>query len=324
MSLPYEVVLYPQADIISTFSPSRVRSEKKHCLLCGGEARSLFDKDGYDICRCAHCDHVFADYLPPRDHVGRVYGEKYFFGGGAGYPNYFREEKILRAHGRRYGKLLARYMMPGEVLDVGAAAGFVLQGLQEQGWQGKGLEPNPRMAKFAREQLGLAVASTTLEEYRTSECFDLINMVQVLAHFTDLAAALRNAVRLTKPGGYWLVETWNRASWMARLFGRNWHEFSPPSVLHWFSPASLRRLLAQYGMHEVAIGRPAKRIAVVHAKTLLQHKLGNGPIGRVLSGMLEILPEHAALPYPAFDLFWGIYRKVGDEPCEIAAAHASK
>lgn len=313
MSLPYEAVLYPEADLISTFSPSKTRSRvrtEKICFLCGGEARSLFDKDGYDICSCAHCDHVFADYLPPRDHVSRVYGEKYFFGGGAGYPNYLREEGILRAHGQRYGNLLAQYMAPGEVLDVGSAAGFVLQGLQDHGWKGKGLEPNPRMASFAREQLGLSVAAATLEEYRTSERFDLINMIQVLAHFTDLDAALRNAVCLTKSGGYWLVETWNRASWMARLFGRNWHEFSPPSVLHWFSPASLRRLLSQYGMREVATGRPAKHLAVVHAKTLLQHTLGSGPIGRTLTGALNILPEHAALPYPAFDLFWGLYQKV--------------
>lgn len=289
---------------------THARREKKVCLLCEGEAQILFDKDGHDICLCTGCDYAFADYVPPADHARRVYGENYFFGGGAGYPDYLREGKILRAHGGRYGRLLSKFMKPGKVLDVGAAAGFVLQGLQDCGWRGAGLEPNPRMAHYAREALGLEVKNLVLEEYQHDEQFDLINMTQVIAHFSDLRSALQNAARATKMNGFWLIETWNRASLVARVLGRNWHEFSPPSVLHWFSPTCLRQLLAQYGLREVAVGRPSKRLASGHAKTLLQYKLSGNRVGRVAARMLDLMPENIALPYPAWDLFWGLYQKV--------------
>lgn len=279
------------------------------CPMCEARGKKMFDKEGYDICHCARCDHMFADYAPPADHVRRVYRDEYFFGGGDGYPNYLAEGKILRAHGQRYGRMLARHMQPGALLDIGSAAGFVLQGLQDCGWKGKGLEPNARMVSYAREQLSLAVKVGALEQYETAERFDLITMIQVISHFNDLASALRSAARLTKPGGYWLIETWNRASFVARMFGEQWHEFSPPSVLHWFSPESLQRMLAPYGLREVASGRPSKWISAAHAKTLLQHKLQSGGAGKVLVRMFDAIPESAALPYPAFDLFWGLYRK---------------
>ncbi len=185
------------------------------CPMCASSSKKWFSKEGCGICVCRGCDHVFADYDPPPDHVRRIYGDQYFFGGGNGYPNYLLEGKILRAHGRRYGRMLARHVKCGSVLDVGAAAGFVLQ----------------------------------------------------------------------------------------------WHEFSPPSVLHWFSPASLRRMLAPYGLREVACGRPSKWIGGAHVKTLLQHKLKGGRAETMISRMLKTLPEGAALPYPAFDLFWVLYRK---------------
>lgn len=282
--------------------------DSKPCPLCASTSEKLFNKDGYDICSCSNCEHVFAAYDVPSDHVRRIYGDEYFFGGGDGYPNYLLEGKILLAHGRRYGRVLARYTPCGKVLDVGSAAGFVLQGLQDCGWKGRGLEPNARMAAHAREQLGLFVERETLEHYDDAQRYDLLTMIQVLPHFNDLRAALRAAARLTKPGGYWLIETWNRRSFVARMFGKQWHEFSPPSVLHWFSPESLRRMLASYGLHEVARGRPSKWIGSAHAKTLLQYKLNGNRAGRIIARMLEAMPENAVLPYPAFDLFWGLYR----------------
>jgi hypothetical protein len=59
--------------------------------------------------------------------------------------------------------MLKRFTPPGSVLDVGAAAGFLLAGLRQIGWSGSGVEPNDRMAEHARSQLGLNVRTGTLE-----------------------------------------------------------------------------------------------------------------------------------------------------------------
>jgi SAM-dependent methyltransferase len=280
-----------------------------NCQICNGTMRPLFLKAGYRIYGCAGCGHRSADLGDPSGHVERVYADEYFAGGGAGYSDYLAEQEILRRHGRRYGRRLRRYMPVGDVLDVGAAAGFVLQGLVDAGWNGRGLEPNPRMSDHARTRLNLRVDTGSLESFQTGERFDLVTMIQVAAHFTDVRKSFQMASEITRPGGFWLIETWNRESWTARIFGRNWHEYSPPSVVHWFTPSTLRDLAAQFGFREVARGRPAKWLNGAHALSLLQYKLGGSIPGRLLSRVGKLIPRNIPIPYPGDDLFWMLFRK---------------
>lgn len=257
----------------------------------------LFRKAGFWICGCADCGHQSADLGDSQGHVERVYGDGYFQEGGAGYRDYLAEKEILRRHGRRYGRLLQKHMPAGTVFDVGAAAGFVLQGMIDTGWSGRGIEPNPRMSDHARIRLGLRVETGTFEDFQTEERFDLVTMIQVVAHFTDLRKAFQTASGIVRPGGFWLIETWNRESWTARVFGRHWHEYSPPSVVHWFTPATLRNLASQFGFREAASGRPAKWLNGAHAASLLKHALGF-PVP---------IPWSLPLPYPGDDLFWMLF-----------------
>jgi SAM-dependent methyltransferase len=134
-------------------------------------------------------------------------------------------------------------------------------------------------------------------------------MVQVVAHFLDPRAALRAAARLLRPGGYCLIETWDRDSWTARLWGRRWHEYSPPSVLHWFSRAGLIQLARECELEQVALGHPRKWLNAAHAASILRAKLGRRSGGGVAVRLLERLPARAAIPYPAEDLFWVLFQK---------------
>jgi SAM-dependent methyltransferase len=279
------------------------------CVICHGPLRRLFQHQGCWILGCEACHHRTAEVAPCANHVGRIYDDKYFHGGGAGYSDYLSEAEILRTQGQKYGSLLARHMTPGTLLDVGAAAGFVLKGFLDQGWSGEGIEPNPAMAEYARTHLGLRVVTGTLEGFESEREYDVVSMIQVIAHFVDLQRALRVAAERTRQGGFWLIETWNRESWTARAFGKHWHEYSPPSVLHWFSPEGLRRLAAQFGFQEIARGRPSKWIGGEHAKSLLRYRLESSRLGKIAAGAVNLIPDRIAIPYPAEDLFWTLYQK---------------
>src|ERR1041384_3040675 len=121
------------------------------------------------------------------------------------------------------------------MLDVGAAAGFILKGFIDEGWHGTGLEPNERMAAYGRQHLELDLRCGPLENFdektgeKSDEKFDLVSMIQVAAHFYQPRKAFENAARLLAPNGHLLIETWNRGSFSARVLGRHWHEYSPPS-----------------------------------------------------------------------------------------------
>ncbi|NJR38836.1 MAG: class I SAM-dependent methyltransferase [Leptolyngbyaceae cyanobacterium CSU_1_4] len=279
------------------------------CPLCAHSSRRLFCKYAYWIRSCNTCNHHFAEILPSPNHVDRVYDDQYFTGSGSGYPDYLAEARILRSHGRRYARLLSRYVQPGTMLDVGAAAGFILEGFLDSGWNGRGIEPNLRMAKYAQTHLGVEVDTGSLEQFQSHDRYDLITMIQVVSHFYNLQQAFQVASSHTRLGGFWLIETWNRNSLTARLLNKYWHEYSPPSVMHWFSVKGLQQLAAQHGFREIARGRPAKWINGAHAKSLLRYKLNDMPMGKWFAQPLNLIPDSFAIPYPAEDLFWTLYQK---------------
>jgi 2-polyprenyl-3-methyl-5-hydroxy-6-metoxy-1,4-benzoquinol methylase len=280
------------------------------CPICQRKAERRFQANGFWIRGCCRCRHSFAEVTAELAPVASLYGDEYFFGGGAGYPNYLAERELLIEHGRWYSRLLQRYMRPRRVLDVGAAAGFILEGLADGGWCVEGLEPNPRLAAYAREHFGFEFTIGTLEALEVETTFDLVTMIQVVAHFRHLRRAFEVAASITRPGGYWLIETWNHRSLTARLLGRYWHEWSPPTVLQWFSPESLTRLSGQCGLRVVSRGRARKCLSVEHAKSLLRAKMGGLHVGGCVAQLLDYaLPNQLVIPYPADDVFWMLLQK---------------
>lgn len=280
--------------------------DTQRCSVCMAETRRVFNCYGFWIRECNVCRHQFAEIELSDNHVSEIYSDAYFLGGGAGYSNYLSEADYLIRRGRYYATLVSKHMKPGRALDVGSAAGFIAHGLTHFGWNVEALEPNAAMASHAEAEFGLQVHRTTLEEFSTEGQFDLIIMVQVVGHFFDIRAAFKNAARLLIREGHVLIEAWDCRSLTARLLGRRWHEYSPPSVLQFFNRRSLEALAGQFGLRKVAAGRPEKKISAGHIRSLLRHKLKSSLLAWLMTGML---PDSYLLPYPAEDLFWILLRK---------------
>lgn len=275
-----------------------------NCPLCQSESKFAFEAKGFALRDCVKCAHRFAALAADEAHVAEIYDDSYFSGGGAGYADYLAEGEMLKERGRMYAKKLAKFSAgaKGEILDVGAAAGFILQGFIESGWRGSGLEPNETIARAGRKRFGLDIRQGSLESFNADEKFDLISMIQVAAHFYEPRTAFQKAADLLNDNGLLLIETWNRESISAKIFGKNWHEYSPPSVLQWFSEKGLTEFLKDFGFEKVARGRPSKKISGAHAKSLLKYRLGE-------NFLLKLIPDKLNFPYPSEDLFWALYRR---------------
>ena len=292
------------------------------CPVCPAAADYQFRLGAYSVFECPACHHLFSPDALRDDHLGSVYSDGYFFGGGDGYKDYLSEADLLRAQGRRYGELLSDHTTPGHVLDVGAAAGFLQAGLADAGWTTTGLEPNARMVAHARDVLGLDTLQGSLEDPPDRPHFDAVCLVQVIGHFYDLGRALAAVGRLTRPDGLCLIEYWRRDSAVARLLGRGWHEYSPPSVLHWFTRDSLDTAMRFHGFSPLAHGAPKKYISGGHTRSLLEHKLRQLPLGRALAAPTALIPREMNFRYPAFDLEWRLYRRVAAAPRAESPANA--
>lgn len=274
------------------------------CPVCGAvsDIRFIVHSE-YPVRSCRQCTHRFVAWCPPPDHVSRTYTDSYFFGSGAGYPDYLRGDSLLRAHGQEYARKLRRFVTPASMLDVGAACGFIGDGFRSEGWDVEALEPNQQMALYGHSMLNLTFHNTDFEHFEPVRQYDLVSMIQVIAHFVSPSSAMSKAAELTRAGGLLLIETWDYRSLTARLFGKRWHEYDPPSVLQFFSRGSLEHLANQYGFQHVAAGRPHKCLRWRHARSLL------GRQAPWLDRATQILPDDLVLRYPAGDLFWVVFRK---------------
>jgi SAM-dependent methyltransferase len=284
------------------------------CPICTGSTTLLFFIRGIPIRRCTSCGHGFADYRADGRHVADIYGDDYFIGGGPGYRNYLSEAELLRQQGRCYGALLDRFAPQGLVLDVGSAAGFLGAGMRDTGWGVTGLEPNRRMASYAANSLGLSMRTGELETLDLVAAYDVVSMIQVVAHFHNPRRAFAAAARATRPHGHWLIEGWAADSGVARLLGRKWHVYNPPSVLNYFTRKSLDLLAAEFGFVRIASGRPRKRITASHAAALFEFLGSRSMLLRVAAKLADRLPPSFELSYPGDDIFWAIYEKGAAAP----------
>ncbi len=285
----------------------------KYCesyISCKEDRFLLFNKNGFDIKECKKCAYRFTELDQDKNPLTAVYSDDYFFKGQSGYPNYLDEKDILIRSGIKYAKIIRKFSGPGKILDVGSAAGFILKGFESMGWDCRGIEPNDTMASYGRNNFGLNITTGSLEEFDSPSTFDLITLIEVIGSFYDLDKAMKNVSRLIKKQGLVLVESWDRESLIARFFGKNWHEYCPPTVIHWFSDKTLNDLFRYYGFEFVAKGRPSKRINVKHALAILEVNTPKIFFKKKLFGFLSRVFGKWGVSYPPFDLKWYVFRKV--------------
>lgn len=285
------------------------------CAICAASVAKVLDVDGFEIFECPSCRHRMTAPETDDRHIEKTYGDDYFFGGRAGYPDYLKERDILTRRGNWYAALVSRYRdRPGRLLDVGAAAGFSSAVFADRGWEVVGLEPNDAMASYGRDTLGLDIRTCTIETFDDAGGFDVVCLFQVISHLVDPQLVAAKAARLLAPGGLLLIETWNWRSWTALALGKRWHQYSPPSVLHWFCHQSLDSLMRAHRLAAVTSGRAWKRISWAHARSLLAYKLGKNGRRGAFASLSRLVPQQVALPYLFDDARWYLYRRRSRQP----------
>ena len=102
------------------------------------------------------------------------------------------------------------------ILDVGCGAGLLTEPLSRMGGVVTGIDPSPQLIEAARlhaAEMNLAIdyRDTTAEALAESgERFDVVLILEVVEHVTDVAAFVATAASLVKPGGLLVASTINR------------------------------------------------------------------------------------------------------------------
>ncbi len=135
----------------------------------------------------------------------------------------------------------------GRLLDVGAGSGWLVEHMNDLGWQAEGLDFDLQSVASARER-GLIFHQGGLPEQGFAEAsFDAVTMSHCIEHVHDPLAWLVEVRRILRPGGRLALATPNNASFGHTTFGESWFALDPPRHLHLFNSAAMTSLMQRGG-----------------------------------------------------------------------------
>jgi 2-polyprenyl-3-methyl-5-hydroxy-6-metoxy-1,4-benzoquinol methylase len=193
---------------------------------------------------------------------------------------------------KRYRAIMG-YIETGRMLDVGCGTGAFLDGMRERGWEVQGIEPGPRAAAYASEELDLDVQNTTLEAAQLEPAsLDLVTMWNVLEHLSDPLQGLRRIRSSLRPGGLLIVAIPNLDSYDQALFGNYWAGYDLPRHLFTFPAPTMERMAQEAGF-KVADRRciyGTYHAFVYSARFAMAFHLGSEPLRALLTKLLLSYP----------------------------------
>ena len=209
-----------------------------------------------DIVRCADCTHMQLREVPADTELTGAYRE-------AASGDYVEEETGQRATARVMLARLERYVEKGPLVDLGCWIGFLLDEARARGWDPvTGIEPSAFASGYARGRLGLDVRT---DDLMTAELpagrHRAVVLGDVIEHLPDPGAALARASGLLAPDGAVMLMLPDAGSRLARVMGSRWWSVIPTHI-HYFTRASLARLLADRGFELRHIGTAPKAFTV--------------------------------------------------------------
>ena len=137
----------------------------------------------------------------------------------------------------------------GSVFDMGFGYGGALKLFEQRGWQTFGREPDPRLAAFARDTLGLRGPEAGLvdETLIGAPPVDLIFSNHAFEHVADLHGVMTALRSIMKPGGHIFTAIPTYAANRSNMSLR-WMNSAHYSL---FTRASLDQLMARFGFEPV-------------------------------------------------------------------------
>lgn len=232
--------------------------EVAQCGVCGSaSAVKVASVRNIPVVRCRECDTVRITQVVSPDivysdgyHLGETWGDDtdpkfdYTAPESIEYEMFSCIERI---------KWLERFTAPGRLLDVGGGVGTFALAAMHRGWDPTVLEPVPSAIDYVKG-LGLkGIVGGIADIDSTEEPYDVLSMVHVLEHFTDVRDAMQQAKAALAPGSLIFLELPHWDSVPRRVSGEHWVGWRPGQHVHLFTKASLAGLFERVGLDVVKI-----------------------------------------------------------------------
>lgn len=203
----------------------------------------------FTLVKCAACSFIFTNPRPGAEEIGKYYQSEEYIS----HTNSSKglQNKLYQA-ARKFairGKLkLINTLVAGEkdLLDYGCGTGEFLAAAKANGWNVRGMEPDPGARKQAQENHKLQVDSPGQLRTLADASLNVVTLWHVLEHVHLLQETMAHFSRILKPGGYLVIAVPNADSNDAKAYGAAWAAYDVPRHLYHFTLPVMEKLAAQH------------------------------------------------------------------------------
>lgn len=191
-----------------------------------------------------------------------------------------REQRALQAN-----KLIVdiqNFMPTGNLLDIGAGSGIMVEQAGLLGYQSTGVEPSVRLSNRAIAH-GLSVINGVLPNDAVTKKFDVVTLIDIVEHVTDPYDLVLEASKVMDDNAVMVIVTPDVNSIAARVMGWNWWHYRIAHV-GYFNEYNLTLLLDRAGLEVINVSRPSWYF----------------PLGYLVERVLTYFPEWLRFPVPSF------------------------
>lgn len=247
-------------------------SDQVNCPICKAYTHYSFSSRDlmfdhykrYDYSACMECELIFQDPQPNPAQIAAFYPDEYDVYEEASrlkkiaplrkaklaqYFNYahLKTSNLQRLFARisyffNKGEHEIPFIQNGHLLDIGCGNGRFLHGMQQLGWQVKGVEFNDHAVNTCRKSQLDVHHGDLFSAQLESASFDVINLSHVIEHVPDPKTLFIEMSRLLKPNGLLVLKTPNSKALGRGLFDTKWFANEVPRHLYLFSQKNLTTL----------------------------------------------------------------------------------
>ncbi len=239
-----------------TKKPKRTITSPKPCVVCGHnivqeEYAYHYQNLESTILSCLQCGHLFIHPVPlvklderTMDTIedAEFSGNKFF--------QALHEKLVINREIRTVRKFLTTEKP--RLLDIGCGTGWTTSLWQKNGFDVIGLEPSSSRAKKAQELYKINVSTEHIENFKSSELFDVVVMRHLLEHIEEPKDILNKARSFLKPDGVLIIVIPNIDCIGRHIFKENW-AWILPWHLHFYTTRTLSLLLKNLGYKKLSV-----------------------------------------------------------------------
>ena len=226
-------------------------AEDIYCCVCGNKTPGAFSlkykKENFAVVTCNICSMHF---IPPYYRKQIQYTQ-------------YKNEAVTDAvrHGNNWVKIqrhklrfrfIQKFIKSGSLFDLGAGWGHFMLAGKELGYEVYGVEISEQPYLYCVNDLKLPVDHIDFFVMDESKKFDIITMWDVLEHIDKADEFLAKCTKLTKPGGYVMLQVPQIDSYFAKRHRDNWKMMGLDHV-NYFSKKTITQILEKNGYEVLKI-----------------------------------------------------------------------